>query len=154
MKLEARIAWRSMVFGALVAAIAAAACGGGGSGSSRAAAEPDRPTLSEPDGPTLSEPGAATTAGTADDGALPAATPAARVATEFEAVAGSACACADADCAEGVYADFQNLVKRHRDTPSDDEAAQRTSSAVERLIECLGKWGITRERIWNFLQKI
>lgn len=146
MKLEERMARRSMVVGALVAAILHAACGGGGPGSAENATEPETPTLTDPDTPASS--------GVEGDAAPPTATTAARVATEFEAVAGSACACADTACAEGVYADFQNLVKRHRDTPSDDDAAQRTSSAVDRLIACLGEWGITREKIWKFLQQI
>jgi len=132
-----REAKRAVVIVALLSAVLATACGGRHR-TVDAPAEPEMPTLEE----------------SPDAGSKQIVAPAGRVASEFEAVAGSACACADQDCAEAELADFQQLVRKYRDTESDADATTRTSKAVQQLVDCLGKWGITKERIWHFLEEI
>ena len=101
-----------------------------------------------------STPGAGSEVAPAADESAPGtfSTPA-RAAAEFEAVAGSACACTDLRCAEGVFAEFKLLVKKYRDTKADEEATRRTERAVQQLVDCLVDLGISRESLWESVER-
>jgi len=59
--------------------------------------------------------------------------------TELTAIRDRACACADAECAHGVQAEFTAFIERHKDTKGSREQADQVTKLAGELKSCVDK---------------